>query len=126
MRTIIMSRLLGVAILTLVVGASFSYAGAGYPERGINLLVGLAAGGANDVIARALADALREYLPQPVSVVNKPGGAASIASAEVIQARPDGYTLLMVYAPALTINPHINKNLPYKGPWDLQMIAGRV
>ena len=126
MRIVTISRLLGVGILTLVVGASFSSAGAVYPERPVNLLVGLAPGGANDVIARALADALKEFLPQPVSVVSKTGGAASIATAEVVQTRPDGYTLLMVYAPALTISPHTNRNLPYKGPWDLQMIAGRV
>ncbi len=119
-----MSRILMAVILTLAVGASPSVAGAGYPERPVTMLVGMAPGAANDLLARTLAESLKMHFPQPVFVVNKTGGAGSIATAELIQAKPDGYTLLMLYAPAITIAPHTNPNLPYKGPGEIQMISG--
>jgi len=111
-------------ILFMGIGGPGLGQGAGFPERPINLLVGLAAGGGNDVIARAQAEALKAFLPQPVTIVNKTGGGASIATADVVHAKPDGYTLLAAYEPALTILPHINPNVPYKGPNDFQMISG--
>ena len=124
MRSVNRNRILAAVILVLAVGASEPCTGAGYPERPVTMLVGLAAGGGNDLIARTLAEALKMYFPQPVSVVNKTGGGASIAAADVAQAKPDGYTLLVAYAPAITVLPHINPNLPYKGPGNFQMISG--
>ncbi len=114
-----------IVVLALLFGLlNISTAGPNYPERPVNMLVGLAAGGANDLTARALAEAVKQFFPKPITIVNKTGGAASIATTEAVQARPDGYTLIMAYSPALTILPHMNPNLPYKGPGDLQMICG--
>ncbi len=119
-----MKRLSGIAVLLVV---SFFFlnapAGAAYPDRQINMIVGLAPGGANDIFARTLAEGLKGILPQPVVVVNKTGGSASIATAEVIRSRPDGYNLLTMYSPAMTILPHTNPNVPYKGPGDLQFVS---
>jgi tripartite-type tricarboxylate transporter receptor subunit TctC len=58
-----------------------------------------------------------------VVVVNKTGGSASIATSEVVHSRPDGYNLLTMYSPAVTILPHTNSNLPYKGPGNLQFVS---
>ena len=118
--------LVGICVGILAPALLLPVAQAAYPERQITMLVGLAAGGANDLIARSLADCLKGILPQPVSVVNKTGGSASIATADVVRSRPDGYNLLLVYSPALTILPHINPNLPYKGPGDIQVASARV
>jgi tripartite-type tricarboxylate transporter receptor subunit TctC len=119
-----MKRLFG-TVLVLVISVCFFISGAeaAYPERQINMLVGLAPGGSNDIFARTLAEALKGILPQPVVVVNKTGGSAGIATSEVVHSRPDGYNLLTVYSPAVTILPHTNPNLPYKGPGNLQFVS---
>ena len=95
-----------------------------YPERPVTMLVGLAAGGANDLIARALAEATKAYFPQPITIINKPAGGGSLATAELVQARADGYTLIMGYGPAFTFQPYLTPHLPYKGPKDFSMVTG--
>lgn len=92
-----------------------------YPTRPVTMLVGFSAGGPADLTARALAEAVKPWFPQPFEVVNRPGGAAAVATAELIRARPDGYTLCMCYGPALTLVPHISE-VPYKGPDDIQPV----
>ena len=119
-----MERLLGfLLLLGLSVSIWVPGAAAAYPERQINMLVGLSPGGSNDIFARTLAEALKGILPQPVVVVNKTGGSASIATSEVVHSRPDGYNLVTLYSPAATIFPHTNPNLPYKGPGNLQFVS---
>jgi tripartite-type tricarboxylate transporter receptor subunit TctC len=79
---------------------------AAFPERTLRIMVGFAAGGTVDTIARILANALGPILGQQVVVENKPGGSASIAASSVVLAEPDGHTLLFgvfshAVAPAL-------------------------
>ena len=66
-----------------------------YPTRPIHIIVGFAAGGGNDIIARVFGQKLSEDLGQPVIVENKPGAGAIVATEYVSKAAPDGYTLLM-------------------------------
>ncbi len=84
-----------------------------FPTRPINLLVTTAAGGANDLVARALAERLSETLRQPVVIENQPAGNGGVAAAQVAKAAPDGHTLIMVVDSTLTVNPHLYRNLPY-------------
>ena len=79
---------------------------AAFPERTMRILVGFAAGGTVDTVARILANALGPILGQQVIVENKPGGSGSIAANAAIYAEPDGHTLLfgifsLAVAPAL-------------------------
>ncbi len=74
-----------------------------YPSRPIHIIVGFAAGGGNDMIARIYGQKLSEDLGQPVIVENKPGGGAIVATEYVSKAAPDGYTLL-VGASGMAIN----------------------
>lgn len=79
---------------------------AAFPERSLRILVGFAAGGTVDTIARILADKLTPILGQQVIVDNKPGGSGSIAANVAVHAEPDGHTLLfgifsLAVAPAL-------------------------
>jgi tripartite-type tricarboxylate transporter receptor subunit TctC len=65
-----------------------------YPTKTIRLIVGVAAGGANDTVARMVAQALSERLGQPVVVENRPGAGGNIGLEAVVNAPPDGYTVL--------------------------------
>lgn len=82
-------------------------ASAAFPERPLRILVGFAAGGTVDAVARVLAHGMGPILGQQVIVENKPGGSGSIAANAAIVAAPDGHTLLfgifsLAVAPALT------------------------
>src|ERR1700686_4265984 len=83
-----------------------------YPARPIHIIVGFAAGGGNDIIARIFGQKLSESLGQPVIVENKPGGGAIVATEYVAKSPPDGYTLLMS-ASGISINPAVYAKLPY-------------
>jgi tripartite-type tricarboxylate transporter receptor subunit TctC len=86
-----------------------------YPEKPVNILVGYAAGGSTDLIARALADDLSKKWSSPMTVINKPGASGTTALLEVKGARPDGYTMLMQTNAGVS-NPALEPSLPYK--WD--------
>lgn len=75
-----------------------------YPDKPVKIVVGFAAGGPTDVIARVIAQDLTTSLGQAFVVENRPGGTASIATEAVASAKPDGYTLLFSSV-QLLINP---------------------
>lgn len=66
-----------------------------FPSRTITLVVPFAAGGSLDATARIVAQKMREYLGQPVVVVNKPGAGSSVGARSVATAKPDGYTIFL-------------------------------
>jgi tripartite-type tricarboxylate transporter receptor subunit TctC len=82
---------------------------AAWPEKPIKVLIGYAPGGSTDVVARMLAPKLGERLGQPVVIENKPGGAGDFAAELMLQAPPDGYTLLMTTVAVHAINPGLYK-----------------
>jgi len=84
-----------------------------YPTKPIHLIVTTAAGGAGDLVARAVAERLSESMRQPVIIENQPAGNGGIAAGQVARAAPDGYTLLSLVDSTVTINPHLYRNLPY-------------
>ena len=86
--------------------AAPAFAQSGYPNRPIELVVPAGAGGGTDALARAFADAARKHLPQPVTVLNRPGASGMIGHGEMINAKPDGYKLAMVFA-EIVIVPHL-------------------
>jgi tripartite-type tricarboxylate transporter receptor subunit TctC len=103
-----MGRLVAGAVAGLV--ATPRIARAVFPERTLHIMVGFGAGGTVDTIARILAQVIGPLLGQTVIVENRPGASASIAANAVVQAAPDGHTLLFAVfshavAPALV---HLN------------------
>jgi tripartite-type tricarboxylate transporter receptor subunit TctC len=97
----------------LTLQASLAFSQANYPMQPVRLVVGFAAGGGNDVIARLLADKLTARLGQPVIVENKPGAGGVTAAAFVAGQPADGYTLLVGASGAMTIAPAVTKTMPF-------------
>ena len=83
-----------------------------FPTRPIKLVVGFAAGGTTDYMARLLADGLRKELDQPVVVENRTGANGALGAEFVAKAEPDGYTLYFTTAGVATVYPHL-KPAPY-------------
>nr|WP_302474089.1 tripartite tricarboxylate transporter substrate-binding protein [Roseococcus sp. MDT2-1-1] len=86
-----------------------------YPNRPVVLVTGYPPGGHTDITTRALAEHMARSLGQPVVVENKPGAATAIAAQQAVQARPDGYQLLMGTA-SLAINPALQPGTPPQDP----------
>lgn len=94
-----------------------------YPERPIRLIIPFAAGGATDLHGRLLAQRLSPILGQQIIVEPKPGASGIIGTAEVVRAKPDGYTLLLSTSSTLIIAPAAVKEPPYNAMKDLITIA---
>ncbi|MCO6417041.1 tripartite tricarboxylate transporter substrate binding protein [Siccirubricoccus sp. KC 17139] len=94
----------------------------GWPTRPIRLLVPYATGGGTDLLARALAEALRPALPQPVVVENRAGGAGVIGTELVARAEPDGHTLMAVVSTHVA-NRYFLPALPYDPLRDFTPVA---
>jgi tripartite-type tricarboxylate transporter receptor subunit TctC len=94
-----------------------------YPTRPVRMVVGFPAGGPTDVLARLVGQRLSERLGQQFVVENKPGAGSNIATESVVNAAPDGYTIL-VCASANTINTTLYKRLSFDFARDLAPVAG--
>jgi tripartite-type tricarboxylate transporter receptor subunit TctC len=99
-----MFKVVFIILLTLAVGTAPLY-GAEFPAKEVQIIIPWAAGGATDLIFRALAATTGKYLGKAVVVVNRPGGAGAVGYTEGMQAKPDGYILTSAVTP-LTILPH--------------------
>jgi tripartite-type tricarboxylate transporter receptor subunit TctC len=94
-----------------------------WPSRPIRLVVPFPAGGATDLLARAIAQGVGNAFGQAIVVDNRPGAGGTLGSAEVAKAAPDGHTLLMCTSSTHSIAPHLNPNLPYNAEADFTPIA---
>ena len=110
----------GVIALAL---ATCSVASAQYPTRPVRLVVGFAAGGPTDILARRMAQYLSEKLGQQFIVENKPGATGNVATEYVLNAPPDGYTIL-VTSTANAINMTFYSKLSFDFLRDAQPVAG--
>jgi tripartite-type tricarboxylate transporter receptor subunit TctC len=116
--------LLSLLAITLIVG-SVVPAAAQYPERALTIVAAYPAGGMVDIVARPLAEGMKKKFPKGVAVLNRPGGGGSVGMAEVAQAKPDGYTVILAPVSTLVIHPQLN-DLPYKTPDDYQPIINTI
>jgi tripartite-type tricarboxylate transporter receptor subunit TctC len=85
-----------------------------YPDRPVTLVVPSTPGSTPDVLGRVVGENLSQQLGRQIVVTNRPGAGTRIGSAAVAQAAPDGYTLLLGSETAMTLNPHIVKQMNYQ------------
>ncbi|WP_438502171.1 Bug family tripartite tricarboxylate transporter substrate binding protein [Bradyrhizobium japonicum] len=95
---------------------------AAYPEQLIKIIVTFPPGGSADTVIRALEPLVTAELKQSLVIENRAGAGGNIGMAAVAQAKPDGYTLGVAPAGALTVNPHLNSSMPFD-PKDLAPIT---
>lgn len=104
---------LSVAVVAMTLTGSLAQA-ADFPDKPITMYIGFRPGGAVDTTGRLIADKMSKILGQPVVPVQKTGGGGTVMAAQLINAKPDGYTIGMGASAAYTLTPQINKNLTYK------------
>jgi tripartite-type tricarboxylate transporter receptor subunit TctC len=94
-----------------------------YPTRPVRIVVGFAAGGGSDIMARLIGQWLSDRLGQSFVIENRPGAGTNIATEAVVRARPDGYTLLLV-GPPQAVNATLYNNLTFNFLRDIAPVAG--
>lgn len=101
------------ASFVFAIAGMASSAQAAWPDKPIRIVVTFAAGGASDIVARAISERLSKTLGQPVIVDNKPGAGGTVGGSEVARAPADGYTLMLSNSTPTSIGPYTVPKLPY-------------
>src|SRR6478672_8600138 len=96
-----------------------------YPTRPVRVIVPFAPGGAFDIVARLMGPWLSERMGEPIIVENRPGAGGNIGTETVVNAPPDGYTLLLVNA-GNAINATLYEKLKYNLIRDIAPVAGII
>jgi len=98
--------------IAMLCGSGMASAAA-FPEKPINLIVPYGAGGSTDVMARAIATVSPKHFPQPLVVINKPGGGGIPGRVDVVKSKPDGYTILVGWGSGEDLTVPHQRPLPY-------------
>jgi tripartite-type tricarboxylate transporter receptor subunit TctC len=111
--------------LAALIGSTIGAAALDYPTRSVRFVVGYPAGGATDIIARLIGQRLSERLGQQFVIENKPGAGNNIGTETVVNAQPDGYTVLLIN-PANFINTSLYAHLNFDFMRDIAPVASFV
>lgn len=101
------------ASLPLAVSGLPAWSQSVFPDKPVRVVVPFAAGNTLDTALRQVAEIFKQNTGQPLLVDARPGGSGIVAAQAVMQAAPDGYTLLLANTSMFTINPHTFSKLPY-------------
>jgi tripartite-type tricarboxylate transporter receptor subunit TctC len=104
-------RILLLALISLVCPPAFAQT---FPTKPLQIIVPLAPGGGTDLLARVIADKLRDKFGQPVTVENRSGAAGNIGADAVFKAAPDGHTLLFTQPAPLVVNQALYGKLTFE------------
>jgi tripartite-type tricarboxylate transporter receptor subunit TctC len=121
-RTAIGLIAMGVSAVVSVLALNGSASALDYPTRPVRFIVGYPPGGATDILARLIGQRLSERLGQQFVIENKPGAGNNIGTETVVNAEPDGYTVLLVN-PANFINATLYSNLKFNFVRDIAPVA---
>jgi tripartite-type tricarboxylate transporter receptor subunit TctC len=111
-------------LMTLAIASSVQ--AAGFPDKAINVVVPFPAGGSTDAIARAIGPKVSAKLGQPWVVDNRPGATGALGGGYVKRAAPDGYTLMVASIGVYSVNPLLQKTLPYDPSKDFDLLTVAV
>jgi tripartite-type tricarboxylate transporter receptor subunit TctC len=110
-------------VVALALGAPLAHAQSDYPNKPVRIVVTFPPGGSTDVVARLLATRLTDRTGQQVVVENRPGAGGNIGLALVAKAPPDGYTLGVGAAGALSANVSLYPNMPFDPVKDFKPVS---
>jgi tripartite-type tricarboxylate transporter receptor subunit TctC len=116
-------RLLALTAAAVATAPSRATRAEAYPSRPVHWIVGFAPGGSTDILARVIGQYLSEKLGQSFIIENRPGAGSNIATEVVVNAPPDGYTLLMI-SPAHAVNASLYDKLSFNFLRDIAPVAG--
>ena len=108
-----MKKIIAVVVLTALAVIPAAAAGGDYPDKPIRIVVPVAPGGANDILARTISPRLSAEFGQQVLVENRAGGGGTIGGGHVVKSRPDGYTLAVASISHVVLAPIIIPDKPY-------------
>jgi len=103
-----------IVMLALALLSASAMAADPWPNRPIKFVVGFGPGGANDLVARAVAEGVSKQLGQPIIVENKPGAGSVVGGDYVAKSTPDGYTFYAGAAGGVVTIPMLRSSMPYK------------
>jgi tripartite-type tricarboxylate transporter receptor subunit TctC len=113
-----------IAMAALVATASAQIAQADdFPSRPIHIVIAFPAGGPTDFVGRVVAEKMKDALGQSVIIDNKPGANGTLGGEFVAKSDPDGYTLFLTTAGAVTVSPHIMPDIHYDALRDFAPVA---
>lgn len=95
-----------------------------WPDQAIRWVVPYPPGGGTDVLARTVAEAMRQSLGQTIVIENKPGASTNIGAQQVATAKPDGYTIMSADNAVLAYNEHLFSKLPFSPEKDFTYVGG--
>lgn len=113
----------GAALVALHIGLAPCASAQEKFDKPVRIVVGFAAGGTADIIARVVADKLKDTLGQPVIVDNRPGAIGRIAAEAVKNAAPDGATIMVMPIGPMAVVPHTTRSISYDAINDFTPVA---
>jgi tripartite-type tricarboxylate transporter receptor subunit TctC len=114
--------LLAVAALAMPATAQLAQA-QDFPTRPVRIVVAFPPGGPTDFVGRVVADKMTAELGQRVYIDNKPGANGTLGGGDIAKSDPDGYSLFLTTAGAVTVSPHIMPDMPYDALRDFAPVA---
>jgi tripartite-type tricarboxylate transporter receptor subunit TctC len=114
---------IAVALFAFMALPAVTIAADAYPSKPITAIVPMAAGGSSDLMARAIEKFWTKYSPQPLVIMNKPGGGGVVGTEQVVRSRPDGYMLYIGYGSGHDVVMPSLQKMPYDPLKDLIAVA---
>lgn len=113
-------------LVSLVSAHGVAFAQSDYPNKPITLIIPFPAGGVTDVVGREVARHITLALKQPVVIDNRAGAGGNVGTLALSRSKPDGYTLGILTVSAMSIGPHVTKNLGFNPSKDFTPITNVV
>jgi tripartite-type tricarboxylate transporter receptor subunit TctC len=113
----------GLAAILIVAASTLPVRAQDFPNRPIRIVIAFPPGGPTDFVGRLITEKMKAVLGQSVLIENKPGANGTLGADNVAKSAPDGYTLFLTTVGAVTVSPHVFKNVPYDSLRDFAPVA---